>query len=76
MKRRLIYGLALFVLMSWALTSCESLGTCKVCRQVTYVDGVVTLEGDETEYCDSKLVAIEATPDVVQGSTRIKWECR
>lgn len=74
--RKLICGMAVFVLMSWALTSCEALGSCKVCRQVTYVDGAVTQEGEETEYCDTKLAAIEATPDVVSGNTRIKWECR
>jgi len=43
---------------------------------VTYVDNAVTQEGTEAQYCDTKLTAIENTPDVVQGNTRITWECR
>lgn len=75
MRRKLLFG-AIFMLITWAFTSCEALNTCKICRQVTYVDGVVDQEGSETEYCDAKLIAIEVTPDVVNGNTRITWECR
>ena len=75
MKKSIIGGV-LFIAVSSAFTACESLGNCKVCREVTYVSGVVVQEGPETEYCDSKLVAIEATPDVVNGNTRISWKCR
>ncbi|MGB8492447.1 MAG: hypothetical protein WCE64_15440 [Bacteroidales bacterium] len=75
MKKNLLFGV-LFVIASWAFTACESLGTCKVCRQVTYVSGAVVQEGPETEYCDSKLAAIQATPDYVNGTTTISWECR
>jgi len=57
-------------------TSCESLGFCKICREVTYIDGTVTGESQETKYCDASLVAIEATPDYVDGNMRITWECR
>ena len=55
---------------------CESLGTCKICRQVTYVDGAVTQEGPETEYCDAELIAVETAKDVISGNTRKTWECR
>jgi len=75
MKKKLLYFSALLV-MACAFTRCESLGTCKICHQVTYVDNAVTQEGTEAQYCDTKLTAIENTPDVVQGNTRITWECR
>ncbi len=75
MKKSLIFGV-LFIVVSSVFTACESLGNCKVCREVTYVNGLVVQEGTETEYCDSKLVAIETTPDVVNGNTRISWKCR
>ncbi len=64
----------LFIIV--ALTSCESIGICKICRQVTYVDGAVTNEGPEAEYCDARLIAIEATPDYIDGNLRVSWECR
>jgi len=75
MTRKFLLGFA-FILMTWAFTSCEALTSCKICRQVTYVNEVVTQEGPESEYCDAKLVAIESTKDVVSGNTRISWECR
>lgn len=76
MKRKIFTGI-LFVLMTVAFNSCESLGTCKVCRQVTYdLGGGVISEGPETEYCDAALVAIEAKTDLIVGNTRIAWECR
>jgi hypothetical protein len=75
MKRKLLYGLA-FLALACAFTRCEPLGTCKICKQVTYVDNVLTQEGSETQYCDAKLTAIENTPDVVSGNTRVTWECR
>lgn len=75
MNRKLILA-ATFILMAWAFNSCESLSSCKICKQVTYVDGVVTQEGTESEYCDANLVAIESAKDIVNGNTRITWECR
>ncbi|HUV01431.1 MAG TPA: hypothetical protein VMW32_10745 [Bacteroidales bacterium] len=75
MKRKLFFGCT-FLFLTWAFTSCEALNTCKICRQVTYINGLVDQEGPETEYCDAKLIAIEATPDVINGNTRIAWECR
>lgn len=75
MNRKIILGL-FFVLISWAFTSCEALSSCKICRQVTYVNGSVTMQGAEAEYCDAKLIAIESSKDVVSGNTRVSWECR
>ncbi len=75
MKRILLLG-ALFIFMTLSFTSCEALSTCKICKQVTYIDGTVDHEGPESEYCDAKLVAIEAMDDVVIGNTRTAWECR
>jgi hypothetical protein len=75
MKRKLLYVLALLA-MACSFPRCEPLGTCKICRQVTYVDNAVTQEGTESQYCDVKLTAIENTPDIVSGNTRVTWECR
>jgi hypothetical protein len=76
MKRKIITGIS-FILITMAFNSCESLGTCKVCRQVTYeIGGGVISEGAETEYCDAALIAIEAKSDIIINNTRISWECR
>jgi hypothetical protein len=76
MRRKILLGIT-FICMTVAFNSCESLGTCKICRQVTYnINGGVISEGTETEYCDAYLVAIEAKDDVIVGNTRISWECR
>lgn len=75
MKRKLLFFCA-FLILAWTFTSCEVLNNCKICRQVTYVNGIVDQEGPETEYCDAKLIAIQTTPDVINGNTRISWECR
>ena len=74
MKRNLFFG-AIFVFVAWATTACEALSGCKVCKQVTYIDGKFDHEGTPQEYCDAKLLTIETTPDYVIGTTRIKWEC-
>jgi hypothetical protein len=74
MKRKLLFG-ATFLLVAWAATYCEALSGCKVCKQVTYIDGIFDHEGNPQDYCDADLIRIEATPDYVNGTTRIKWEC-
>jgi hypothetical protein len=76
MKRKLFLAIS-FLFVAWAFTACESLGTCKVCRQVTSeIGGGVISEGTETEYCDAALLAIEAKDDVIVGNTKISWQCR
>jgi hypothetical protein len=76
MIRKIFLGIT-FICITVTFNSCEILGTCKVCRQVTYnVSGGVISEGPEAEYCDAALVAIEAKDDVIVGNTRISWECR
>jgi hypothetical protein len=76
MKRNLII-VVLFIVMTLSFNSCESLGTCKICREVTYeVGGGVISEGPEKEYCDASLIAIEAKDDLIIGNKRYSWECR
>ena len=76
MKRKIALGLS-FVIITLIFNSCESLGSCKICRQVTYeIGGGVISETPETEYCDAALIAIEAKDDIIVGNTRISWECR
>lgn len=76
MRRKIISGIS-FILIAITFNACESLGTCKVCRQVTYeIGGGVIDPGTDTEYCDAALIAIQAKKDVIVGNTRLTWECR
>jgi hypothetical protein len=76
MKRKIVLVIS-FILMTLAFNSCEGLGTCKVCKQVTYeIGGGVISEDPESEYCDAALIAIEAKSDVIVGNQRTTWECR
>jgi len=75
-KRRLLFAGA-FAILAWAVTSCEALKTCKVCKQVTYEKPGLNIleEGDAQEYCDADLIVIQNTPDVDLPNTITKWEC-
>ena len=76
MKRKIVFIIS-FLFITLAFNSCEPLGTCKVCRQVTYeIGGSIISEGAEIEYCDGALLGIEATDDIFVNNTRISWECR
>jgi hypothetical protein len=72
MKRKIIIAGA-FILFSLTFTSCEP--ECKVCKIVTYIDGVYDSELAGYEYCGAELIAIEATPDVINGNMRTTYEC-
>jgi len=76
MKRKLLFG-ASFLLITFAVTSCEALSDCKFCKMVTTdsSNGDVT-EGFETEYCGAALIAIEAKTPVTTGTLTTKWVCR
>ena len=66
-----------FILLSIAFVSCEILGSCKICCEITYQTGKgIINEGPEAQYCDADLVAIETQGDVVIGDKRYYWECR
>jgi hypothetical protein len=78
MKRKLWFG-ALFLLISFAVTSCEKLGGCKVCNLVTRTSsGDIVDEGSDTEYCGTDLITVQATPAVTNPVTGeiTKYECR
>jgi hypothetical protein len=75
MKRKFLFGAA-FLLIAWAVTSCDPLGGCKFCKNVTYENGSVINSGTESEYCGTDLISKEATPDVKVGSLTTKVECR
>lgn len=77
MKRKIILAIS-FLLITLAINSCEPLGTCKACREVTYdaAGGPPISEGPETDYCDAALIAIEAKADYVNAGKRYSWECR
>lgn len=77
MKHKIILAI-LFISIALTFNSCEPLGTCRNCREVTYdaAGGPPISEGAETEYCDAALIAIEAKADIVIADKRYSWECR
>lgn len=75
MKRVLLFG-ASFVFMACTVTSCESLGDCKTCKQVYYLNNAVDHEGSEAEYCGAELTSIEKLGTITVGEYKAKWECR
>jgi len=77
MKRKILYT-ALFIVISWAVTSCEDLIQCKKCRLVSTdrTTGEVTYDPKETEYCGASLITIEATPPITSGNVSTKYVCR
>ncbi len=75
MKRKLLF-VASFLFIAWAFTSCEALSDCGFCKNVTYENGTVILEGSETEYCGEDLIKKKATPPVTVGALTTKVECR
>lgn len=75
MKKKLLY-VGAFLLTASIFTSCEGiLDNCKTCTLNTYENGVLINSARAAEYCDSDLIAIQATPDVTVGTTVTKWEC-
>jgi ABC-type proline/glycine betaine transport system substrate-binding protein len=72
MKKKLIFTFTL-VFIACAFTSCTK--TCKTCKQVTYINSTYDHEDAAQEYCGLSLAAIEATKDITNGNTTIKWEC-
>ncbi len=75
MKKRLFFGV-LIIFVAWSFTSCENLfQKCKLCKTVTYENGVVINETDEVEYCGADLIKKEATPPVTIGNITTKVEC-
>lgn len=72
MKRKLLAAASVLFIAA-TFSACEE--NCKICRQNTYVDGTLDVEGDDQEYCGAALLAIEAMDDVEIGNTVTKWEC-
>jgi len=75
MKRKLFYTISFF-LITIGFNSCEDLGGCKFCKQVTTENGSVVQESGETEYCGAQLIAIQAQAPVTVGSRTTSYECR
>ena len=75
--KRILAIVTSFILFSMAFVSCEPLGSCKICREITYQTGKgIISEGPEIKYCDADLIAIETQRDVVIGDKRYYWACR
>lgn len=74
--KKIVLFTAAFILITWALTSCE-MEKCKFCKLVTTdnTTGDVT-EGGEIEYCGAKLIAIEAIGPKTVGCCTTEYVCR
>jgi hypothetical protein len=75
MKRKVLFAAA-FLLVAWAATSCEAIGGCKICKDVTYENGSVINSGPDTEYCGVELINKESTKPITIGTQTIRVECR
>lgn len=76
MKRKIFHRVLLILAFSPLLSACEELSGCMVCQLNTYEDGLLIIEGGESEYCGPELAVIRATADEVDGVYTYKWECR
>jgi len=75
--KRIVSITVTFIFFALAFTSCEPLGSCKICREIDYKDGFgIINEGPEAEYCDAELIAKETQDDFVVNGIRYYWECR
>jgi hypothetical protein len=76
MTRKLLFGIS-FLLIAWAATSCEAIGTCQSCKWVSTdsSNGQVTQAPDETEYCGADLIAIKAKKTTT-GTLTTVYQCR
>lgn len=75
MKKILLSVVSFMLVATLFTTSCE-LNTCKICKEVTYVNEVYSHEGNPNEYCGAALIAIETKADVINGNIRTSWECK
>lgn len=76
MKKKLFRRILLIFAFAPLLTACEGLDGCMVCQLNTYENGLMIIEGPESEYCGAELAVIRATPNEVDGAYTYKWECR
>jgi hypothetical protein len=76
MIRKLFHRILLLVSIIPLLTACEGLDGCMVCQLNTYENGLLIIEGAETEYCAERLIAIQAIADEVDPPYTYKYECR
>jgi ABC-type proline/glycine betaine transport system substrate-binding protein len=74
MKKIVLFASGL-AFISLSFTSCEALGDCKTCRQVTYINGAWASETDPAEYCGAALLVVETAEDFISGNERTTWEC-
>lgn len=76
MKRKLLFG-ASFLLLAWAVTSCEALSDCESCKLVTYdsATGDTTEAPYETEYCGAELLAVKLKT-TTNGTRTTSYKCR
>jgi hypothetical protein len=73
-NRKVLYAL-FFLLVTISFTGCEGFGNCKICRLNLIENGSVIGSLNEAEYCDTELIAVQATPNEVVNGVTHSWEC-
>jgi len=75
MKRKLFYRVSILIATIPLFTACEGLDDCMVCQLNTYENGVLIIQGIETEYCGPELAVIRATPAENDPPYVYRWDC-
>lgn len=75
MKKHIGKALLISLAVGFSVSSCEGLNDCKICRIITYVDGVETERSLGVVYCGDDLAEKENAAPVVVGNTTTQWEC-
>ena len=76
------YLTVIVLMVVTVLTGCkkekkETVPICKTCQQNTYdSNGNLLIIGSNAVYCDSELLRIESTQDVIVRGITTKWVCK
>ncbi len=74
--KKILVSMSSFLLLACVFTTSCELNSCKICKEVTYVNEVYSHEGNPNEYCGAALIAIETQADNINGNIRTAWECK
>ena len=75
MKKNIVWALAISGFFAVTLNSCELLGDCSTCNQVTYENGFEVASTPGILYCGDELAEKESEDPVTIGSRTTYWEC-
>ena len=75
MKKNIVRALAISGFFALTLNSCELLGDCSTCSQVTYESGSEVASTPGISYCGDELEEKESADPVIIGNRSTYWEC-